>query len=149
MSFTAFNRYLEVTGHHALVQDGPWAQDQQGDYESGIVQIDGELWWLRTARVTPTKPGAFVAFWERNEHGATQPFAVDESAVGLLVFVADQDRFGVFRFPAEELARLGITRSASQPGKRGFRLYPPWCSDLNPQALRTQRVQARSFTLLE
>lgn len=106
------------------------------------------LWRLRTARVTPTKPGAFVAVWERGDDGITRPFPQDESVRGLMVFIEDGERFGVFRFSSEDLDRLGVTSSEGQPGKRGFRLYPEWCSGLNPAALRTQRAQSSCFKTL-
>jgi hypothetical protein len=93
---------------------------QNGDYESGIVQIAQEAWHIRTARNTPTKPGAFVAFWQRDAKGNTTPFGDDDPCAGLLVFVEQRDRRGVFRFTGAHLNELGIT-SGRQPGKRGFR----------------------------
>lgn len=148
VAFTAFERYARLFGTEALIEEGPWAEEQRGDYEAGLIRINGELWRLRTARITPTKPGAFVAVWERDETGTTQPFPVAGLVQGLLVFVEDRDRFGVFRFTTSDLQRLGVTRSDSQPGKRGFRLYPAWCTDLNPQARRTQEAQSVAFTQL-
>lgn len=149
MTFSAFRRYVQRLGLEDCIDEGPWAEEQGSDYEAGLIRISGELWRLRTARVTPTKPGAFVAVWERDESGVTQPFPSDGPVQGLLVFVEDRDRFGVFRFTTPELQRLGVTRAApSQPGKRGFRLYPAWCSGLNPQATRTQRSQSAAFTEL-
>lgn len=127
---------------------GPWPETESSGYESGTVELDGELWRIRTARVTPTKPGAFVAVWERGESGQTQPFSVADAAVGLLVFVAEGERFGVFRFPKEMLSALGIMSSDSRPGKRGFRVYPTWSDGLNAQAIRTQRAQAPAFETL-
>jgi len=117
---------------------------QGSDYESGIAQIGDEAWHLRTARNTPTKPGAFVAFWRRTTTGETAPFTEDDPAAGLLVFVEQSGRRGVFRFPAAHLAALGIT-SGRRAGKRGFRVYPSWCSGLNGQATATQRAQAPAF----
>ncbi|WP_218682142.1 MepB family protein, partial [Microbacterium sp. BF1] len=40
----------------------------------------------------------FVAFWQRHADGNTTPFSDDDPAAGLLVFVAQHDRRGVFRF---------------------------------------------------
>ena len=119
-------------------------EEQNSDYESGIVQIDRDSWHIRTARNTPTKPGAFVAFWRRGADGVTTPFSEDDPAAGLLVFVEQLGRRGVFRFTAADLARLGIT-SGARPGKRGFRVYPSWCVDLNSGATAAQRAQSSSF----
>ena len=127
----------------------PEPEEQNGDYESGLVMIGVQHWRIRTARVTPVKPGAFVAVWSRDPLGETRPFDTDDRTDGLLVFVVDGERFGLFRFTAPYLERLGITRSASQPGKRGFRVYPEWSTGLNPQAKRTQREQAEAFIDLE
>ncbi|QIM18595.1 MepB family protein [Leucobacter coleopterorum] len=148
MPFTAFARYLKLATEHISSYEGPWPEEQRGEYESGLVAMNGEQWRIRTARVTPTKPGAFVAVWKRDENGETRPFAREEAEAGLLLFVEDGDQFGVFRFSAAHLEELGITSSATKPGKRGFRVYPSWCTGLNPQASRTQAAQSRAFAVL-
>lgn len=145
MRFTALERYRALTSDRidlaSLV-----CKEQQSDYESAHVEINGERWHIRTARVTPTKPGAFVAFWRRALSGSTEPFSDDSDFAGLLVFVVDGAKFGVFRFTREHLQSRGITSAHSAPGKRGFRVYPSWCESLNPQATRTQRAQAAAFS---
>jgi hypothetical protein len=140
VQFSAFETYAAAVG--ATVAVTP--ETQNGDYESGIAQIDGAAWHIRTARNTPTKPGAFVAFWRRAVDGTTMPFSDDDLAAGLLVFVDQQGRSGVFRFTGAHLVELKIT-SGRQPGKRGFRVYPSWCAGLNTQAAATQRAQAPAF----
>jgi hypothetical protein len=67
---------------------------------------------------------------------------------GLFVFVEEQERFGVFQFTAAYLISLGYVSSDLHPGKRGFRVYPVWCTDLNSQASRTQRAQEAAFSEL-
>ena len=123
-------------------------EEQNGDYESGVVRIGSEWWRIRTGRITPKKLGAFVAVWTRDDSGATRPFGSDDTATGLLVFVTEGEHVGVFRFTAAHLTQLGITRSPKHPGKRGFRVYPSWCSGLNSQAQRTQAAQASAFRML-
>ncbi|MBC9943841.1 MepB family protein [Leucobacter sp. cx-328] len=154
MGFLSFERYLTATETTAGAID---PEEQNTDYESGRVEIDGQWWRIRTARITPTKPGAFVAVWRRNAAGETEPFTDTDACVGLLVFVTDTnagtdaDRHGVFAFTREHLAQLRITEqtgTASTPrrqGKRGFRVYPGWCTGLNPQASRMQRAQLPAF----
>ncbi|HCS60695.1 MAG TPA: hypothetical protein DIW46_04735 [Microbacterium sp.] len=71
MVFSAFERYRDLTGI------GPaqvLSEEQGSDYESGQVTLDSGTWRIRTARITPTKPGAFVAVWRRSSSGATEPF---------------------------------------------------------------------------
>lgn len=148
MSFSSFNRYLNLAEAQAPRCEGPWPEEQRGEYESGLVRLDDELWRIRTAHVTPTKPGAFVAVWTRDKSGETRPFAREEAEAGLMVFVEDGVRFGVFCFSASHLEALGVTSSAAHPGKRGFRLYPSWCTNLNAQATKTQAAQLPAFSLL-
>lgn len=121
------------------------AEDQGSDYESGRVKIDADTWRIRTARVTPTKPGAFVAVWRRAQDGNTEPFSSSDECEGLMVFVRDGSKFGVFTFSREHLVELGVVQSTRAPGKRGFRVYPSWCANLNEQATRAQRAQASAF----
>lgn len=127
------------------------AEEQNSDYESGLARIGEELWRIRTARVTPSKPGAFVALWRRNPSGETEPFSASETTVsGALIFVSERadgaGRTGVFRFTRDHLSELGVLSSPARPGKRGFRVYPPWAQELNRQAARTQAAQATAFT---
>lgn len=142
LSFDAFERYCRLTG---VSFASPLPEDQQSDYEAGLVVIDGESWRIRTARVTPTKPGAFVALWHRDSSGETCPFEADENVAGVHVFVVDGERFGVFSFDTQHLLELGVLRSPKTKGKRGFRVYPNWSSNLNQQAAKTQRAQSKAF----
>lgn len=148
MEFTAFDRFVAIVGDRYGEVERPQPEQQRGDYESGIVGIGSQLWRIRTARVTPTKPGAFVAVWRRDERGETRPFGSDDPADGLLLFVPDGDRFGFFRFTALHLERLGVTSSSTSPGKRGFRVYPSWSEVVNRQATQTQNTQASAFIRL-
>ena len=145
VNFHAFKRFIDLAPAPADAQPVIQGEEQNSDYESGIVRIGTEQWRIRTARITPTKPGAFVAVWKRSERGTTRPFTADESISGLLVFVAEQERFGVFQFTTVHLLSLGYVSSDLHPGKRGFRVYPAWCTDLNSQASRTQRAQEPAF----
>lgn len=84
--------------HHAIIAarivgdqcgepGAPQPEEQNGEYESGILDIGSEVWRVRTARVTPKKPGAFVAVWQRDEDSETRPFGSDDGTAGLFVFV--------------------------------------------------------------
>ncbi|MDN5755954.1 MAG: MepB family protein [Arthrobacter sp.] len=149
MRFSAFDWYVEHTLglRTEFVPVAP--EEQNSDYEAGNAPVSGQRWRLRTARVTPTKAGAFVAVWRRSEQGATEPFPADEEIAGLAVFVVEEDqRRGLFWFTAAHLRELGITSSQGHPGKRGFRVYPEWCTGLNRQASRTQAAQAPAFVRL-
>lgn len=142
MGFGALEHYVQTTG---LTLTEVVAEEQNSDYESGCAKLEGTWWRVRTARITPTKPGAFVAVWGRTPEGVTAPFSEGDDCAGLLVFVSDEDHLGAFRFPTADLATLGTYSSQRSAGKRGFRLYPPWSTSLNPQATRTQRKQTAFF----
>ncbi|TDP90273.1 hypothetical protein EDF62_2841 [Leucobacter luti] len=148
MAFQAFDRWVTIVGDSFGAPGLPSAEEQRGEYESGTVMLGTQRWRIRTAHVTPTKPGAFVAVWRRDAAGRTEPFGGDDDCAGLLVFVRDGEQFGVFRFAAPQLEELGVVSSARHPGKRGFRVYPSWSTGLNPQATRTQRAQAGAFETL-
>lgn len=140
MQFSAFEAYASEVGVAVVVAP----ELQTSDYESGLAQIGDEAWHIRTARNTPTKPGAFLAFWRRDVYGMTSPFGDDDPAAGLLVFVEQEGGRGVFRFTTTHLLELGIT-AGRRVGKRGFRVYPRWCTGLNSQASATQSAQASAF----
>lgn len=145
MAFTAFEQYVAHAFGSADCVRSVVPEEQNSDYESGLAVIDDERWHIRTARNTPKKPGAFVAVWSRDAAGNTVPLPMDDPARGLLVFVTDGERRGVFRFTAEHLRGLGVTATARRPGKRGFRVYPAWCRDLNERAAASQAAQASAF----
>lgn len=142
MGFRAVEHYAHVKG---LTLSELVPEEQNSDYQSCCAKLEGTWWRVRTARITPTKPGAFVAIWRRSPGGSTEPFSTDDDCAGLLVFVSNEDSFGVFRFPTTALDELGIYSSQRSAGKRGFRLYPPWSTSLNPQATRTQGKQVAFF----
>jgi hypothetical protein len=148
VNFHAFKQFMDSAPASAAAHPTIQAEEQNGDYESGVARIGKEQWRIRTARTTPAKAGAFVAVWKRGEAGSTRPFTADESTSGLLVFVEEQARCGVFRFTKAQLISLGYVSSDLHPGKRGFRVYPAWCTGLNSQASRTQRAQGSAFSEL-
>jgi hypothetical protein len=140
VDFKAFRMWAGKVGAPVLVN----AEPQSSDYESGLAHVEGSQWHIRTARTTPAKPGAFVAFWRRGEDGETHPFVTEHVASGLLAFVEQQGKRGVFRFTVDHLVELGIVSDGGS-GKRGFRVYPPWCVSLNPQAQAVQGMQSPAF----
>lgn len=143
LKYTALERYCRLTGQkHSEVM----SEEQQSDYQAGISEIDGQLWRIRTARITPTKSGGFVAIWRRDTTGTTAPYESEEGFQGVMVFIAEADHFGVFRFTQQHLEHLGVFASASAPGKRGFRVYPSWTTGLKGQAKKSQEAQLPAFT---
>lgn len=148
MSFSAFQDFVTLADGRYGDPGEPHVEEQNSDYESGTVALGAKIWRIRTARITPKKPGAFVAVWCRDEWGETRPFDSSESLAGLLILVREGPHFGVFRFSADTLEHMGVTRSKRYPGKRGFRVYPSWNTHLNRHAQKAQRDQASAFEIL-
>ncbi|TAP24527.1 MULTISPECIES: MepB family protein [Micrococcaceae] len=145
LKYTVLERYCLLTGqeHSELT-----AEEQHSDYQAGVTEIDGQRWRIRTARITPTKSGGFVAIWQRDATGATVPFESEVGLHGVMVFIEEAEHFGVFRFTQQHLEALGVFASANAPGKRGFRVYPSWTTGLKGQAKKSQDEQLPAFSVL-
>ena len=103
---------------------------------------------FRSAKVTPTKAGLFVTLWQRDAEGVTRPYTAADGVDEFWVAAEVNGGYGYFKFPARELAKAGILATAEKPGKRGFRLYTPWDTDLNASATKTWAWQRGFFTVL-
>ena len=101
---------------------------------------------LRVAKITPTKIGQFVTFWEKDENGTNQAFKYKE-APDLLVITAfkDNNTFGQFIFPKNILLKKDIFKTDSTKGKMGMRVYPSWDAPVSKTALATQHWQLNYF----
>lgn len=124
------------------------AEATNTDYGAATCEVGGLTVRLRSGRVTPTKAGLFVAHWRRAVDGSTEPFDAEGSADLLVVTAVDGDQVGAFLFPRRTLLDQGILSGATAPGRRGFRLYPPWSLTTSAQARRTQRWQDEFFVTL-
>ncbi|MDT2814385.1 MepB family protein [Vagococcus carniphilus] len=123
-------------------------EKQNEDYEGMTFTINNQLFRSRLAKKTPTKKGYFVVFWEKDEDNINQPFLFDDSPQETLVFISDNEKRGVFKFPKEILLKKGILKGDKSKGKMGIRVYPEWESDLNQTAVKTQQWQLDYFTFL-
>ena len=124
-------------------------EKQNEDYEGMTFTINNQSFRSRLAKKTPTKKGYFVVFWEKDENNINQPFLFEESPQETLVFVSDNEKRGVFKFPKEILLKKGILKDDKSKGKMGIRVYPEWESDLNQTAKKTQQWQLDYFTFLD
>ncbi|MDT2847812.1 MepB family protein [Vagococcus carniphilus] len=123
-------------------------EKQNEDYEGMTFTINNQSFRSRLAKKTPTKKGYFVVFWEKDEDNINQPFLFDDSPQETLVFISDNEKRGVFKFPKEILLKKGILQGDKSKGKMGIRVYPEWESDLNQTAKKTQQWQLNYFTFL-
>lgn len=114
-------------------------------YEGFCFKFQNHRYRSRLARKTPKKKGYFVALWQKDELQKNRAISIDDRVDFVIVNVIDARRIGQFIFPVEILHEKGILRSETQPGKMAFRLYTPWCEDLNSHARLTQQWQIPFF----
>ncbi|MGY3189804.1 MepB family protein [Lysinibacillus sp. TE18511] len=121
-------------------------ETQNSDYGAGIFQLNSKSVRFRVAKITPTKIGQFVSFWEKDEANKNQAFSYD-NATDLLVINTFNDNgdFGQFVFPKEILLQQNILRTSNTKGKMAIRVYPGWDTPTSKQAIATQEWQLPYF----
>ncbi|WP_299256781.1 MepB family protein [uncultured Aquimarina sp.] len=103
----------------------------------------------RSAKITPKKVGQFVTFWKRKNKGPIEPFEETDLIDYFIVNVKHDDHLGQFVFPKSKLIEKGIISTDKKEGKRAFRVYPPWYTAKNIQAIRTQKWQLNYFLQID
>lgn len=120
--------------------------DKEGDeYGAGTYKLNQLRIITRTAKITPKKTGQFVAIWQRDQDGITQPQRIDGEFDLLVINCRAGDKFGQFIFPKAALAKHGIISTDQKRGKNGIRVYPSWDEAINKQAVKTQNWQLDYF----
>lgn len=115
------------------------------EYEACGFELNDLKVLSRKAKITPTKTGQFVTCWKRIPNGTIAPFS-DEDAIDLLIInVSEEELKGQFVFPKSLLIEQGVFSSQKKEGKRAFRVYPPWYTELNKQAMKSQQWQLKYF----
>ena len=126
------------------------AADKESDeYGAGTYKLNNIRVITRTAKITPKKIGQFVAIWQRDDDGITQPQHVDGEFDLMVINCQDGDRFGQFVFPKAALAKHGIISTSNKRGKNGIRVYPVWDKAVNKQAMKTQAWQLGYFLVVD
>lgn len=101
---------------------------------------------FRVAKITPTKIGQFVTFWEKDANKVNQPYFIDTTPELLVITTFRQDGgFGQFVFPKDILLKKNILKSQSNQGKMGMRVYPSWDKPVSKAAIHTQSWQLPYF----
>ncbi|WP_018759047.1 MepB family protein [Paenibacillus terrigena] len=125
-------------------------ETQNSEYGAGIFQLDSKSVRFRVAKITPTKTGQFVAFWEKDFDNKNQAFSY-ENAPDLLVintFTNNNHDLGQFVFPKELLVNHNILKTATSKGKMAIRVYPSWDTPTSKQAIATQKWQLPYFVTM-
>ena len=104
---------------------------------------------FRVAKITPTKTGQFVAFWEKGIEGKNQAYHYND-ATDLLVITCfgPQGQWGQFVFTKDILLKHKILRTDEHKGKMGIRVYPSWDRPESDTAKKTQLWQQEYFVNL-
>ncbi|MFG3613880.1 MepB family protein [Rummeliibacillus stabekisii] len=125
-------------------------ETQNADYGAGRFQLNSKSVRFRTAKITPTKVGQFVSFWEKDEANKNQAFSYD-NATDLLVINTFNSKgdFGQFVFPKEVLLKQNILKNANSKGKMAIRVYPSWDTPSSKQAISTKKWQSPYFVKID
>lgn len=134
--FFSQNCDIEIQGYRI--------EKESSDYNAAVFHLEKKQVIFRLAKITPKKTGMFVTLWKRSKNGTTIPFHKKDNIDIVVVEVRKFSRIGHFVFNKEILIEKGII-SSSKEGKRGFRIYPPWESPSNNQAVTSQIWQLRYF----
>lgn len=123
----------------------PIADTESTEYQACTYKVNNLRIIARTAKITPKKVGQFVAIWQRDENGITQPQHIDDNFDLLIINCQDGKNHGQFVFPKPALAKNNIISTPTKRGKNGIRVYPPWAKPTNNQAVKTQAWQLQYF----
>ena len=81
---------------------------------------------------------------EKDENNTNVPFTEDDLENQLIVNIVDDNRRGQFIFPKDILIKKGILKVMILK-ENGIEVYPPWETELNKTAAKTQAWQCAYF----
>ncbi len=146
----SFQQDLEIVNELAYSKCGfamsnlKWNAESK-DYGACSFNLNGKAIQHRASKITPTKPGQFVAIWKRNAAGKTAPFDFSDPVDFIIITARDGNKLGQFVFSRTVLADHGTITRNGKTGKCGIRVYPPWDTVDNKQAKTTQARQIKYF----
>ena len=121
-----------------IFYDTPVAHTESTEYCAHSLKIQGHFAQFRVANITPKKAGFFVSLWKRNSNGIVAPYDTHDAIDMVLIMTQAPSRCGLFVFPRSVLEEKGIITTSQREGKRGLRVYTPWDTPSNQQALSTK-----------
>ena len=134
-------------------------ESHNSKYSACTFKVDAKTIRFRVAKITPTKMGQFVTFWEKDNHGVNQAYQYDQAPDLLVtpVFKSNCSKYdnkmnnsevipvGQFVFPKDILLEKNILKSNTTKGKMGIRVYPSWDIPTSTTAIKTQQWQLEYF----
>ncbi len=139
----------EIYDHCGFDCSAPQAEFESAEYGACQLTINKRQIIFRVAKTTPTKSGQFVTIWKRMDNGPIQPFDISDDFDLMVISTRKDNLLGQFVFPKPVLLTKGIISGNNKDGKRGIRVYPPWETELNKQAEKTQAWQLQYFFRIE
>jgi len=129
---------------------------ESSKYAGLALSIDDKNILYRKGRVTPDRPGAFLAVWKRPpSNKGNKPIPLQPNDLDYLLIQVESHHIqrGIFIFPLSLLIEKGIVSSSKNKGKTGFRVFPPWSEDrggigtkvFSDSGKKTQRWQLPYF----
>lgn len=145
------------------------SHDHNAQYHGYAFTLNQKRIIYRKAKVTPDRPGAFLALWKRPaDCSNSKPIPFTNEFDYLLVAVSSDgltssnnqvanSQSGLFIFPVELLVKKGIVTGTNRKGKTAFRVFPPWSESralsgsgvFSNAAKSTQRWQCDYFLQLD
>ena len=119
------------------------------DYESILIKTkyDQKYKRCRLAKKTPKKEGYFTVFWKKDQENKNIPYTDEDLGDELIIVVIDGCHCGLFIIPKEVAISKKILSTKDCKGKMSMRFYPPWCTNLNKTAQKTQKWQMDYFRI--
>lgn len=123
-------------------------EPQNAEYGAGWFQLNTRSVRFRVAKITPTKTGQFVVFWEKDAEQKNRAFAYMDAPDILVIhtFHPFSGECGQFVFPKDVLRMHGVLADKDTPGKMAMRVYPDWDTVTNKQASAAQKWQLPYFS---
>ena len=142
---------------------------ESSKYEALVFSLNEKNIVYRKARITPDRPGAFLAVWQRpslDSINGNKPIPLQSNELDYLFVqvqrhsnvtgnqeLVSSPKYGMFIFPTSLLIEKGIVSSTKSKGKTGFRVFPPWSQDrgvigtkvFSESGKKTQRWQLPYF----
>jgi hypothetical protein len=115
------------------------------EYGASTFELNGIRITFRVGKITPTKIGQFVTFWQRGVTGPIRPYDLIDPVDVFIVSVRKEECFGQFIFPKSALFEQGFISDQGKGGKRAMRIYPSWDKPDSSQAKKTQAWQLDYF----
>jgi len=139
---------LDLYHQWGLTVENVLPEPESREYDACTFLLNGKKIRFRVAKITPAKQGLFVTIWKRNAEGITVPFDSRDEIDFVVISVREGSHWGQFVFPTAILINKRVMTHQGKEGKRGIRVYPPWCTRLNAQATKTQQWQSECFVQL-